>query len=260
MTAVVEARGLAVRRGQRLVLQGVDLTLQSGQALAVVGPNAAGKSTLLRALAGLLPTESGTIVIAGRPLGEWRRDALARKVALVTPEDEGTSLLSVRERVAVGRYPHTGPFRPSGPSDDEAVERALTLTGIVPLRDRKVGTLSAGERQLAAVARGLAQDPQVLLLDEPASHLDIGHQLALFRVLDEVRAQGVAVLAVVHDLQRAADWADELALLAGGRVARAGPPGSVLSSPEAQSAFAVGIHEHAVPARPTPLYSFRERS
>jgi iron complex transport system ATP-binding protein len=258
MSAVVQARGLTVRRGATEILHGIDLDIAAGEALAVVGPNAAGKSTLLRALTGLLRASGGTISVAGRPLGDWSRDGLARKLALVTPEDEGVSPLTVRERVAVGRYPHTGPFVPLRPADHTAVAHALEMSGIAALGDRRIGTLSAGERQLAAVARGLAQEPQVLLLDEPAAHLDIGHQLALFRVLDEIRATGVAVLAVVHDLQRAADWADRLVLVAGGRIAASGPPREVLASPAAAAIFGVFIEEHAVPGRTAPLYGFRE--
>lgn len=257
--AVVEVRDLAARRGRRAVLHGVSLTVVAGEALAIVGPNAAGKSTLLRAIAGLLPFESGTVSIDGRPLREWSRSALARTVALVTPEDEAVNPLTVRERVAVGRYPHTGPFRTQGPADHRAVARALELTGIAALAERRVGTLSAGERQLAAVARGLAQEPQVLLLDEPAAHLDIGHQLALFRVLDEVRATGVAVLAVVHDLQRAGDWADRLLLIADGSVAASGAPRDVLGSAEAAAVFAVAIDSYTPAAGHGPLYRFRER-
>jgi iron complex transport system ATP-binding protein len=256
MTTVVEARGVAVRRGRREVLHGIDLSIATGEALAVVGPNAAGKSTLLRALCGLLPLTTGSVAIAGRPLGDWSRDALARVIALVTPEDESASPLTVRERVAVGRYPHTGPFRPLAAADHEAIARALRLTGIEPLAERRVGTLSAGERQLAAVARGLAQEPQVLLLDEPAAHLDIGHQLALFRVLDDVRRRGVAVLAVVHDLQRAASWAERLILVGGGSIAASGEPHAVLASPEAASVFGVAIQAHRIDGQRGPLYTF----
>jgi iron complex transport system ATP-binding protein len=259
VSVLLEARGLSLHRAGAPILHGVDLSLAAGEALAVVGPNAAGKSTLLRALLGLLPIEAGEVRVAGRPLAAWSRDALARVVALVTPEDEGGSPLTVRERVALGRYPHTGPFRPRRPADDEAIERALARTGIAGLAERRIGTLSAGERQLAALARGLAQEPQALLLDEPASHLDVGHQLALFRVLDEVRASGVAVLAVVHDLQRAADWAGRMVLVNAGRVAAAGTPREVLAAPETAAAFAVAIDAHAVPARPGALYSFKER-
>jgi iron complex transport system ATP-binding protein len=157
-------------------------------------------------------------------LRSWPRDAVARALALVTPEEEGPSTLAVEDRVALGRYPHAGPFRPLGAGDREAVARALRQTSIDGLARRRLGTLSAGERQLAALARGLAQEPRVLLLDEPGAHLDVGHQLRLFRVLDEVRGCRVAVLAVVHDLQRAAAWAERMVLMSGGRIAAEGRP------------------------------------
>jgi iron complex transport system ATP-binding protein len=258
MSAVLEACGVTVFRGTRRIVDHVELSLDARDAVALVGPNAAGKSTLLRGLTGLLPLASGEVRIGGRVLQEWRRDALARTMALVAPEDDGADLLTVRERVAVGRYPHTGPFLPMREGDRRAVQRALDLTGIGLLAERRIGTLSAGERQLAAVARGLAQEPQVLLLDEPAAHLDIGHQLALFRVLDQVRSTGVAVLAVVHDLQRAADWAQRLIVLAEGRIVAAGPPRDVLASAEVLAVFGVGIAEHEVAGRRGPLYSFSE--
>lgn len=256
---LLEARSLTVRRGTREILHGVSLALRAGEALALVGPNAAGKSTLVRALAGLLPVAQGDVRALGQPLGGVSREALARTVALVTPEEQGLPALSVEERVALGRYPHRGPFLPLGAADLAAVDRALEQTGIVELRRRPLGTLSAGERQLAALARGLAQEPRVLLLDEPAAHLDVGHQLRLYRVLDEVRACGVAVLAVVHDLPRAAAWAERMVLLAGGRVTADGPPAEVLLGPAAGAAFDVAVRGHAVPGLAQPLFSFEER-
>jgi len=259
VTAVLEARDLYVRRGRDAVLHGVTLSLATGEALALVGPNAAGKSTLLRTLAGLLRAAQGVVLVDARPLGAWSRDALARAMALVTSEDEGPGTLAVEDRVALGRYPHRGPFRPLVEEDRAAVQRALERTGIAPLARRRLGTLSAGERQLATLARGLAQEPRILLLDEPAAHLDIGHQLRLFRVLDEARARGVAVLAVVHDLPRAAAWADRVVLLAAGRVAAEGAPDAVLASEECARAFDVKVRGHAVPGSPHPLYTFEER-
>ena len=259
MTAVLEARDVHVSRGRAPVLHGVSLSLAAGEALALIGPNAAGKSTLLRALAGLLRAAQGQVLVDARPLRAWPRDALARALALVTSEDEGPGTLAVEDRVALGRYPHRGPFRPLLDDDRAAIQRALERTGIAPLARRRLGTLSAGERQLATLARGLAQEPRVLLLDEPAAHLDIGHQLRLFRVLDEARGRGVAVLAVVHDLPRAAAWADRIVLLAGGRVAAEGAPDAVLASEECARAFDVAIRGHAVPGSPHPLYRFEER-
>ncbi len=221
MTAVLEARGLSVRRGPRLVVADVSLGLGPGEALALIGPNAAGKSTLVRALAGLLPPSAG------------------------------------EERTRLGRYPHRGPLRPFTAEDDTAVARALERSGVETLADRPLATLSAGERQLAALARGLAQEPAILLLDEPAAHLDIGHQLRLFRVLDEVRREGVGVLAVVHDLPRAAAWAERLVLLAGGRVVAEGPPAAVLAGPAAAEAFEVAIRAEHLAGR--PVYLFDEK-
>jgi iron complex transport system ATP-binding protein len=259
MSVLLEARDLVVTRSGRPILHGVGLSLGPGEAVALVGPNAAGKSTLVRTLAGLLAPVSGAVSLHGRRLSSWSRDALARTIALVTPEEEGPYALSVRDRVALGRYPHRGPFRPLAARDEAAVAEALRQTGIEHLESRWLGTLSAGERQLAALARGLAQEPELLLLDEPGAHLDVGHQLRLFRVLDEVRARGVASLAVVHDLQRAAAWAERMVLLSRGRVAAEGPPDAVLASEECAAAFDVSVRGHALPGLPHPLYSFEER-
>ena len=192
MSPVLEARGLAVDRGHRTVLRGVDLALQPGEGLALVGPNAAGKSTLVRALAGLLSPARGEVLLEGRPLASWPRSGLAQRVALVAAEDEAPDRIAVEDRVALGRYPHRGALAPLTAEDRAAVARALRQTETSHLARRPLGTLSAGERQLAALARGLAQEPAVLLLDEPATHLDVRHQLHLFRVLDDVRQCGVA--------------------------------------------------------------------
>ena len=260
MIPLLEARDLVVERGRSRVLHGVSLSLHAGEALALVGPNAAGKSTLLRTMAGLLVARAGEVRLKERPAAAWKRDEWARAIALVAAEEEGASMLQVADRVALGRYPHRGPFRPLTGRDREAVDRALAQTGIEHLAGRPLGTLSAGERQLAALARGLAQEPEVLLLDEPAAHLDIGHQLRLFGVLDEVRRRGVAVLAVVHDLQRAGAWAERMALLFDGRVVDEGAPRVVLSGEGAAEAFGVTITAHAIETLPHPLYSFTSRS
>jgi len=260
MSAVLEARDAVVKRGPRTVLHGVSLALHAGDAVALVGPNAAGKSTLVRTLAGLLRPERGEVLLEGRAVGAWDRDARARTLALVTPEEEAPAALTVEDRVALGRYPHRGPFRPLTRADHAAIAGALAVTGIEALARRTLETLSAGERQLAALARGLAQQPRVLLLDEPGAHLDVGHQLGLFRVLDQARAGGVAVLAVVHDLPRAAAWAGRMVLLHEGRVAAEGPPHDVLTSAEAARAFRVSVRAHALPGAAHPLYSFEEPS
>ena len=260
MTATLEARGLAVDRGRRSVLRGVDLALHSGEGLALVGPNAAGKSTLVRALAGLLPLAQGEVRLEGRPLPGWPRSSLAQRVAVVAAEDQAPDRIAVEDRVALGRYPHRGALAPLTGEDRAAIARALRQTEIEHLARRPLGTLSAGERQLASLARGLAQEPSVLLLDEPASHLDVRHQLHLFRVLDDVRERGVAVLAVIHDLPRAAAWAPRLALLAEGRVVADGTATDVLESEAAQRAFGVAIRGVPVADGPERLWRFEEQA
>ena len=255
---ILEARDISVLRGERLVIDGCSLSLDAGQAVALIGPNAAGKSTLLRALAGLLPVAAGQVRLEGRLLAEVSRAAVARSVALVSADEGAPSPLRVGDRVALGRYPYIGPFRERTPADDTAIERAVARTGIAHLMSRPLERLSAGERQLAALARGLAQEPRVLLLDEPAAHLDVGHELQLFRILDEVRREGVAVLAVVHDLQRAASWAPRMALLHEGRLIADGRPRDVLGSEAAARSFGVGIQAHDLPGTDDVAFRFFE--
>ena len=224
---LLEARGLVVRARRAAGAARRDARAATpGEALALVGPNAAGKSTLVRALAGLLRRDGGRGAPAtGARSRAWPRDALARARGA---GDAGGGRPPTPSRVEdrVRARPLSAPraVPPADAADDDAaVARALRPDGHrAPGRAAPLGTLSAGERQLAALARGLAQEPRVLLLDEPAAHLDIGHQLRLFRVLDEVRAGGVAVLAVVHDLQRAAAWAERMVLLDGGPRRRGG--------------------------------------
>ena len=258
--ALLEVRALSVERGRRRVLEDVTFELALGEALAVVGPNAAGKSTLVQALAGLLEPAGGEVRLLGRPLAAWPRDARARTLALVTSLEEGPDSLSVAERVALGRYPHSGPFRPWGAADAAAVARAIERTGIGHLAGRRLGTLSAGERQLATLARGLAQEPQLLLLDEPAAHLDVGHQLQLFRTLDDVRRGGVGVLAVVHDLARAAAWAERMLLMTNNQITTENPPNAMLKSPAAEEAFGVSIRGVAIGDGTEKLWRFEART
>jgi iron complex transport system ATP-binding protein len=255
---LLEARALCVDRGGRRVIRDLSLGLHAGDGVALVGPNAAGKSTLVRALCGLLPLAAGEVRLDDRPLRAMMREALARAVALVGTEEDDVAPFTVRERVMLGRYPHRGPFGATTREDEAVVEAALERCGLRALADRRIDTLSAGERQRATLARGLAQQPRVLLLDEPSAHLDIGHELQLFSLLDEVRATGVAVLAVVHDLQRAADWAGRMVLLHQGAIVAEGLPESVLLHPTCASAFGVGITAHRAAAR--ILYAFSEAS
>jgi len=226
LSPVIEARGLGVDRGRRSVLRGVDMALAAGEGLALVGPNAAGKSTLVRALAGLLPTARGEVLLQGRPLAGWPRSALAQRVALVAAEDEAPDRIAVEDRVALGRYPHRGALAPLRDEDRAAVARALRQTEIDHLARRPLGTLSAGERQLAALARGLAQEPLVLLLDEPAAGVPSLESERILEVLDQLPAD-IAILIIEHDMDLVFRFARRITVLVQGQVLCEGTPAEI---------------------------------
>ena len=228
--AVFEAEGLTLRYAGAAApaLAGASLDVRPGRFTAVLGPNSAGKSTLLRVLLGVLAPDAGEARYRGRPVAGWGRRALAREVGVVPQSEEMAFPLTVRELARMGRYPHLGLWRAEGPGDRAAVERALARADVLPLAERPLGTLSGGERQRARIARALAQEPGTLVLDEPTASLDIRHEMAIFRLLRELTDDGVTVLAVTHNLNLAARFADHLVLLHEGRVVAAGTPTDVL--------------------------------
>lgn len=220
----IRAEGIVVRyrRHRAPALHDVTLGVEPGTLYAVLGPNGSGKSTLIRALMGSVPLEAGAVQWDGRPLAAWDRRALARAVGVVTQQEAITFPISVRELVGMGRYPHLGPFRPEGEEDRSAVRNALLSCDAVELADRDVGTLSGGEFQRVRVARGLAQAPRALVLDEPTASLDIRHEMEILHLLRRSADAGMTVLLVTHHLELAARFADRFLLLDGGRVAAEG--------------------------------------
>jgi ABC-type cobalamin/Fe3+-siderophores transport system ATPase subunit len=209
----------------------MDLSLQipGGATTAVLGPNGSGKSTLLRLLLGILNPTGGTVEFHGRPLGGWGREALAREVGVVPQGEEAAFPMSVRELVAMGRYPHLGPWRRERDLDRRAVEEAMRRCDVASLAARAVPTLSGGERQRARLARALAQEAPTLALDEPTAALDVAHEMAMFELLRDLGHAGKTVLLVTHNLNLAARYADRLVLLDRGRLAAEGTPAQVLT-------------------------------
>ena len=211
-TAALECRDLVVGYGSHVVLDRISVEIPEGRWTAIVGPNGCGKSTLLRAIAGLLPPCAGSVWLQGRRLGEWRRRERARRLAWLAQATSATDLTG-REVVALGRFAHGGWLAHRDVDDDAAIERAMRATGSLRWAARRVSTLSGGERQRVHLARVLAVEAAVLLLDEPTAHLDPPHQEDVARLL---RAQahgcGVAVLSAIHDLSLALT-ADRLIVL-----------------------------------------------
>lgn len=226
----LRVRGLTVTLGHLTVLDGVDLDVPGRSWTAVVGPNGAGKSTLLRVLAGVLRGR-GQVLLGGR---EVTRMVPRRRAALVGYAPQNPVLpeaLTVREYVALGRTPYHGLLAGPDRSDEEVVEQSLVRLDLRGLAARSLRALSGGERQRVVLARTLAQRPEVLLLDEPTTALDLGHAQQVLELVDRLRREeGLTVVSTLHDLVLAGQYADRLVLLADGRVAAAGPPAQVLTA------------------------------
>jgi iron complex transport system ATP-binding protein len=236
VTAAIRVAGLGVTLGGNRVLDGVDLTVDGGTWLAVVGPNGAGKSTLLRALTGLV-RHDGTVDLDGRPAGTLRPRDRARLVGYAPQTPVLPAALSVTEYVLLGRTPYRSLLSAPRAEDRTVTDGALERLDLVPFRDRPLRTLSGGERQRAVLARALAQQPRVLLLDEPTAALDLGHAQQVLDLIDRLRRQdGLTVLSTLHDLTLAGQYADRLALLSEGRVVAEGAPREVLT--------AAALHTH----------------
>lgn len=222
--------GFTYRGAPRPALQGVSLAVAPGTTTAIVGPNGSGKSTLLRLLLGTLAPATGEIYYEDRRLGGWSRRELARAIGVVPQREELAFPLTIRELVAMGRYPHLRTWQREGDADRRAIANALTRCDVAHLADRPLDTLSGGELQRARIARALAQQPRTLTLDEPTAALDIRHEMAIFELLHTLATQeGVTVILVTHNLNLAARYADQLLLLDQGRTAALGTPTQVLT-------------------------------
>jgi iron complex transport system ATP-binding protein len=228
MTWTVRNLSFRYPGGDRPAVEEVSLDLPDGSFTALLGPNGSGKSTLLRLLLGTLQPESGTIEYAEQSLGDWSRAELAREIGVVPQSEEIAFPMTVREMVAMGRYPHLGPWRREASHDRDAVDRAMELCDVLSMRDRAISTLSGGERQRARIARALAQQPRVLALDEPTVALDVSHEMSIFELILALGASGVTVLLATHNLNLAARYAKRLILMDDGRVVADGEPASVL--------------------------------
>jgi iron complex transport system ATP-binding protein len=226
---VIALDHVSVAFGDRRVVDDVSFAVAPGEWLNVVGPNGAGKTTLLRVLAGLTGFE-GALSIDGRDTRTFKRKELARRVALVPQIPQIPAGMTVAQYVLLGRTPWLPPLGAEGPGDIEAARRALERLDLLTFADRAVTTLSGGERQRVLVARLLAQDAPIALLDEPTTALDVGHQQQVLDLVDELRHDhSLTVIATMHDLTLAAQYGDRVALLDGGRMAATGSAGEVLT-------------------------------
>jgi len=239
----------------------VSLSVAPGQFIAVLGPNGSGKTTLVRIALGALLPRTGSVTIENRPAHEWPRPELARVVGVVPQREDNLFPQRVRETVLLGRYPHLSMWGREGADDHAAVQRALAACDVEQLANRWVWSLSGGEYQRVRIARALAQEPRLLVLDEPGVSLDLRHEMGLFELVRGlVDAQGLGVLMITHDLNLAARFADSLLLLSEGRAIAAGAPSAVLTQEVVESVFAWPVAMHTIDSRPqmVPLRQSKE--
>lgn len=235
----LRVEGLRVELGGVAVVDGVSCAARAGELLGVIGPNGSGKTTLLRAMAGFLEPASGAVYVGEAPIGEVRPRERARVIAYLPQSGARAHSFTALEAVLMGRYPHLGRFQVEGRRDREVALAAMARTETLQFAARRLGEVSGGELQRILLARTLAQAPEVLLLDEPTVSLDLKHQLSMMALVQAEVTQGIAAVAVLHDLSLAGRFCDRLLLLHRGRVVADGAPGEVLSAENLRDAFEV---------------------
>ena len=251
---MLDVRGLSAGYAEHAVLHAIDLRAERGELLALIGPNGCGKTTLLRAISGVLAYREGSISLDGQDVCGISAAALARRIAVVAQGAPLPERFTAFELALMGRTPHLRLLQSEGRRDVETVRAAMLRTDCWQLRDRYVEELSGGERQRVVIARALAQEPQLLLLDEPTSHLDIQHQVTTFRLMLELcRADRIAVIAVVHDLTLAAMFADRTALMSQGRVVADGAPEDVMQPALLERVYGMALRVFAHPVTGRPI-------
>ena len=258
MRPILELRGVQARYRRdsdaRPVVDDVHLSVGEGEVVALIGPNGAGKTTVLRIAGGVLEATSGQAIVDGQALSTLSARDIARRIAVVPQDGPVPTGLLVREMVELGRTPYTRVLLGPTAEDRRAVDWAIAAAGVDGLADRLVDELSGGERQRVILARALAQQPRLLLLDEPTANLDLHHQVAMLELVRGLsRERGLAVLAAVHDLQLAALYCDRVALLHHGQIVSQGPPEAVLTAPLLLEAFGQRVVLSAHPTHGVPL-------
>jgi iron complex transport system ATP-binding protein len=235
----------AYRSGGPFVVDGVSLAIERGDLVGLLGPNGSGKTTILKLMGGMLRPRHGSIAFEGRRLADWPRREAARKIAYVPQETRAPFDFSVMEIVLMGRFPHLGPFALEGPSDLAVAQQALDATGMAAFSSRLFHTLSGGEKQRVVIASALAQEPELLLLDEPTASLDVGHQLEVQQLLSRLNAGGrVAMVLSTHDLNFAASLCRRLILVRNGQVLASGPTEDVLTPAAVRALYDVDADVH----------------
>ena len=257
---MLEAHQLTVGYDGEPVLRDVNLTAARGQFIALVGPNGSGKSTLVRALSRVLRPISGRAMLDAVDIYEMSANELARRLAVVAQDYTVAFDFAVRDVVLMGRAPHLSRFGVEGPQDYKIAEEAMGLTHTLVFADRPITSLSGGERQRCMIARALAQQPSVLLLDEPTAHLDINHQIEILDLARRLTTErGLATIVVLHDLNLASQYCDQLVLVSQGKVVAEGRPHEVVTEARIRFAYGTDVHVRRHPTTGRPYVTLVSR-
>ncbi len=248
------AERLSIAYGRTTIVEMLDLPIPARSFTALLGPNGSGKSTILRALAGLLAPRQGAVLLDGRSIAQLPVKEMARRIGMLAQGPGAPEGLTVIDLVRQGRYPHRPLFARWSSRDDEACEEALTLTGMEAFRDHPLEHLSGGQRQRAWIAMTLAQETDIILLDEPTTFLDLAHQIEVMELIASlVEERGKSVVAVLHDLNQTARYADHMVLLKAGAIVAAGRPDEVMTAATIEDVFGVASEVVADPVTGSPL-------
>ncbi len=250
----LEGRGLALDYGRKTILADLDIIIPPGRVTVLVGANGCGKSTLLKSFARLLRPRQGVVLLNGADIRKKATVQVARELAILPQSPVAPEGLTVHELVRMGRYPHQGWLRQWTPQDQQVVDTVLADTGLAALRDSAVDSLSGGQRQRAWIAMTLAQDTDVLLLDEPTTYLDLAHQIDLLDMIDRLNASlGKTVVMVLHDLNLAARYGHHLVALRAGRIHAQGRPEDILDERTVQEVFGLACRIVPDPVHGSPM-------
>ena len=252
--AALSAENLTLAYDQRVIIEGLGISVPTGKITALVGPNGCGKSTLLRALGRLLKPKSGVVYLDGEAISRLSTKAVAKKLGILPQGPTAPEGLTVRELVAQGRYPHQGFFQGWSPQDEAALLWALKTTRMTELAERPLESLSGGQKQRAWIAMTLAQATPTLLLDEPTTFLDLAHQVEVLALLDELNArEGRTIVMVLHDINQACRYAHHLIALKDGAIVKQGSPGEIVDEALLEAVFGLPCRVVPDPVSGTPL-------
>lgn len=243
MSAIIKAQNICVSINDKEIVHNLSLEIPEGKVTAIIGPNGCGKSTTLKALSRILPYK-GSVTFKGSEMSALSQREFAKSLAILTQSPQAPSDLTVNDLVEMGRFPHRGFLGRGGKDDKEHVEWALAQTGVTAMRNRLLNTLSGGERQRAWIAMALAQRPEVLLLDEPTTYLDICHQLEIMQLIGRLNQElGLTVVMVVHDLNHAIMYADHVVVVKAGKLVTSGAPREIITAELLAEVFKVKADE-----------------